>query len=236
LPPCKDDSEYFYDYEKKCSKRCESPYKIEFADVIKICKVGVEITVEEVEKLQETAASIETQGKFTSGGMKAASAINSNNPASALLAGLSSMMQYIRYMKINYPPKVQMLFLVSAGSPISLSFGVDMPSFIEKHLTDEPLSETFDKYDINSNFVSNLWDFMVSLVLIFLAILVLTILKIITFGLPKLNTVVTRVLQMLKWNFPIMMICGSSGDIFFYASLQLRSSPLTIYHQQYAVL
>jgi len=227
LPPCKDASEYFYDYEKKCFSSCESPYKIEIIDVIKVCKVGVSLPHEEVEKLKDTAASIQTQGKFTSGGMKAASAINSNSPSSALLAGLSSMMQYIRYMKINYPPKVQMLFLVSADSPISLGFDFNIPSFIEEHLVDEPLPDAFEKYDINSNFVSNLWDFMVSLALILVVILVLVILKMVTIGFPRINVIVTRVLQLLKWNFPIMMVCGSSADIFFFATLQLRSSPFT---------
>ena len=223
---CKD-SEYFYEYDKKCYGKCESPYEIEIVDTIKICKVGVTISIAEVADIQKTTASIKTQGQFTSGGMKAASAINSNNPSSALLAGLSSMMQYIRYMKINYPPKVQMLFLVSADAPISLGFDFDIPSSIKKHLIDAPLPDCFEKYDINSNFVSNLWDFMMSLVLVLMIIFVLAILKCMTSGFTRINGIVSRVLQVLKWNFPLMMICGSSGDIFFYATLQLRSSPFT---------
>jgi len=213
-------TEYFYDTEKKCSSTCESPYTIEIIDNVKICKTQA-LSPAEVVEIQSVAASIQTTGKATSAGMKAASVINSNSPSSALLAGLSSMMQYIRYMKIKFPPKVQLLFNVSAGSAISSSFGVSIPSIIKENLSDDPLPYAFDKYDINSNFVSNLWDFMVSLILMLLAILTLTVLKLITSKYRRINLVVSRILQALKWNFPIMMVCGSSGEIVFFASLQL---------------
>jgi len=224
--PCKD-SEYFYEYEKKCYPTCEFPYEIEVVNGVKVCRLEVLLSHDEVKKIQKTAASMQTQGEVIGGGVKAAGVVNSNSPSSALLAGLSSMMRYIRYMKINFPPKVQMLFMVSTRNPISFNYGVNMPSFIKENLSDDPLPYAFDKYKINSNFVSNLWDFMVSLILMLLAIIVLTILKLITSGHRRVNMVVTRILQILKWNFPIMMICGSSGEIVFFASLQLRSSPFT---------
>jgi len=228
LPPCKD-SEYYYEYDDECHPKCSSPYKIKYADIIKVCYSDVPISLAEVEKIQDAAASIESQGQMASGGMKAASAMNSNSPSSALLAGLSSMLQYIRYMKINYPPKVQMLFLVSAGSPISLGFDFEIPESVEKKLADNTLPDVFEKYDINSNFVNNLWDFLMTLMIVVIVIGALSIVKLMVpeKSYPRISLVLSKTLGAVRWNAPIMLLCSSSGDIFFYASLQIRSSPLT---------
>ena len=227
LAPCKN-SEYFYEYDKECHPKCPSPYKSKYADVIKVCYSDVPISLSETEKIQDAAAGIQSQGDMASGGMKAASAMNSGSPSSALLAGLSSMLQYIRYMKINYPPKVEMLFLVSAGSPISLGFDFEIPESIEKKLADNTLPDVFEKYDINSNFLNNLWDFLMTLLIVLVVIGVLSVLKLAVpeKRYPRTFLVLSKVLGAIRWNVPIMLICSSSGDIFFYASLQIQSSHL----------
>ena len=165
---------------------------------------------------------------MASGGIKAASALNANSPSSALLAGLSAMLQYIRYMNIDYPPKVQTLFLVSAGSPISLGFDFYIPASVGKKLANNTLPDVFEKYDVNSNFVYNLWDSMMTLLIILVVIGVLSVLKFMIpeKRCPKISLALSKVLGAVRWNVPIMLVCSSSGDIFFYASLQIRSSPL----------
>ena len=227
LSPCPD-SDYFYEYENKCNSKCEYPYSIKYEDVIKVCYSDVQISLAETTKVQSAAASIQSQGEMASGGIKAASALNSNSPSSALLAGLSAMLQYIRYMKITYPPKVQTLFLVSAGSPISLGFDFDIPTSVGKKLADNTLPDVFEKYDINSNFVYNLWDSMMTLLIVLVVIGVLSVLKFMVpeKRCPRISLALSKVLGAVRWNVPIMLVCSSSGDIFFYASLQIRSSPL----------
>jgi len=232
LPPCKD-SEFFYEFDKECNSQCESPFSIKYFDIIKICYSEIPISLSETAKIQDAAASIQSQGDMASGGMKAAGAMNSGSPSSALLAGLSSMLQYIRYMKINYPPKVQMLFVVSAGSPISLGFDFNIPDSVAKKLDDNKLPDVFEKYDINSNFVNNLWDFLMTLLLILVVMGVFWLLKFMVSAkkYPRIHLVLSKILGAMKWNVPIMMVCSSSGDIFFYASLQIRSSHLNSFSE-----
>jgi len=227
LSPCKKETDFYYEYEKQCRTTCQSPYQIKTVGDVKVCYLGTSISLPETEKVQDISDLIDKQGKFTGNGLKATSALNSGSPSSALLAGLSSMFQYIRYMKINYPPKVQVLFLVSASNPISFGFGIDMPGYIEDGLTDNELPEVFERYDINSNFVSNLWDFLSSLLLMVLVIFFLAILKRLFRSCKRIEKILEKILQVFKWNIPIMMICGSSGDIFFFTSLQIQSSHFT---------
>jgi len=225
LSPCKD-SEYFYDQESKCFSSCNYPYQKKMIDIIKICHLDAPVSREETENIVSKAQSIKAQGEYTSGAMKGASAISSSSPASALLAGLSSMLQYIRYMKVNYPPKVQVLFMVSAGNPISLGFDFGIPAFIEDKLVDYPLPEVFEKYDINSNFLNNMWGFLMTLALNLVIIGMLILLDVASRKFTKINQIIAKVLQVMKWNTPLAMICSSCGDIFFYSSLQFQSSPL----------
>ena len=224
LSPCKKESEFYYEYEKQCRATCQSPYQIKTVRDVKVCYLGASVSLPDTEKMQDLSDMIDKQGKLTGNGLKATSALNSGSPSSALLAGLSSMFQYIRYMKINYPPKVQVLFLVAAANPISFGFGIDMPGYIEEGLTDNLLPEVFERYDINSNFVSNLWDFLSSLLLMVLVIYFLAILKRLFRRCKRIEKVLEKILQVFKWNIPIMMICGSSGNIFFFTSLQIQSS------------
>jgi len=116
--------------------------------------------------------------------------------------------------------------MLADDTPISLSFNFDLPPSIEEQLIDNPLPEVFDRYDINSNFIYNLWDFLATVALILIIILLFSIFKQVLTNFSKINFILEKVLQTLKWNIPIMMICSSSGDIFFYSSLQMRSSSL----------
>ena len=225
LPACKD-SEYFYDQEGKRYSTCSSPYEEQLVDGLKVCHLDASVTLGETETILSKAEAIKAQGTYTSGAMKVSSAISSRNPASALLAGLSAMLQYIRYMKVNYPPKVQVLFLVSVMNPLSLGFDFEIPNYIEDRLVDYDLPYVFEKYDINLNFVNNLWDFLITLALVLLAIFVFFFLGAATSKFSKTNKVIAKVFQAMKWNTPLAMICGTSGDIFFYSSLQFMSSPL----------
>jgi len=226
LSPCSKDSEYFYDLEKKCHSKCEYPYEKRMIDVVKICHFDITVTLEETDSLLSKAAAIKTQGKYTSGSMKAASLLSSSNPAFALLAGLSAMLQYIRYMKVNYPPRVEVFFMITAVDPISLYLNFEIPNFVQNKLIDYDLPYAFEKYEINSNFVNNLWDFLMTLAVSLLAIVVFILLEFMSRRFSKINRVMAKVLKVLKWNTPLAMICSSSGDIFFYSSLQFMSSPL----------
>ena len=222
LAPCKDPSYFYYEYEKACFSTCGSPYTKEKVEEIKVCYSNLGLDRDTIDKIKDAAETIAEQGAITSGGMKAASALNSANPSSALLAGLSSMLQYIRYMKVNYPPKVETLFMVSADAPISISFDFDIPPGIDAKMDDYPLPYNFDKYDINSNFVRNMWDMMGSFLASVIAIFGLMVVTKLVKRCPTIKAIFQKVLAIAKWNIPAMTLYSSSGDILFYASLHIN--------------
>jgi len=226
LKPCSKPSEYFYDLEKECHDTCNPPYIRQIINTIKVCHIDASTLASETNKIKSTTQVIETIGKVTSTIIKAASIPQLSTPRSALLIQLSAFMQYIRYMRINYPWRVQLLFQSNGADLISLSFDFSIPNKIQNKFDNYPLPDVFEKYSLDSNFINNMWDLMTSALLVILGIFVLLLLKKTIKNHPKVNHILTRVLQSLRWNIPIAMISGGAGEIVFYASLQTRNTPL----------
>jgi len=226
LKPCPQSSEYYYDLEEECQDTCDPPYVRQIIDTIKVCHIDPSTLSTEKDKVKSTAEAIETLGKITSGSIKVASISQLATPRSALLAQLSAIMQYIRYMRINYPWKVQLLFQSNDASLISLSFDFNIPKKIEEKFDNYPLPDVFEKYGLDSNFIKNMWDLMNSALLVIFGLILLLLLKPILKKYAKLSHILTKIIQLLRWNTPIAMISGGAGEIIFFASLQIRNTPL----------
>ena len=226
LKPCSKPSEWFYDLEKECHTPCNPPYIKKIINTIKVCHITRSALTSETSKIKSTVELIETLGKITSGMIKAASIPQLSTPRSALLIQLSSLIQYIRYMRINYPWKVQLLFQENDASLITLSFDFSIPNKIQDKFDNYPLPDVFEKYELDSNFINNMWDLINTVLLVILSIFALLLLNKTLKKSPKISHITTRILQSLRWNIPIAMISGGAGEIVFYSSLQIRNTPL----------
>jgi len=220
LAPCKNLSNYYYQYEKTCQKTCDPPFfQYYFVDQIKVCFSEFNTDYATVLKGRSSAASVDSQIKASSALAKVIGMLKSNHPSAALLAGYSSMFQYIRYIDIQYPPKVEILFAYSSPNPITLTFNFSAPSSLQNHT----LPENFDKYQIHSDFLHNTWGLLGTLLVSSLVIITLEItLKI--FKKPSQpKAYLLKILQTVKWNIPVMLLFSTSGDILFFASLHFNA-------------
>ena len=129
-------------------------------------------------------------------------------------------------MRINYPWRLQLLFQSTGSDLISLSIDFSIPNNIQDEFDNYPLPDVFEKYSLDSNFINNMWDLMNSALLVIFGILALLLLKPMFKKNFKVNRIILRILQSLKWNIPIAMISGGAGEIIFYSSLQIQNTPL----------
>ncbi len=97
-----------------------------------------------------------------------------------------------------------------------------MPERLKGELKDRKLPEIFERYEVHSNFFYNSWDMLSTFLLILGIILVFSVVKILTAKYTKVDRVLTRILDSLKWNTLLMMICSSFGEVFFEASMQFQ--------------
>ena len=223
LSPCEDpQKEYFYEASQTCKSTCLSPYESKIIESVKICVLIDQISPEETEKTKSTVSMIASQGQATQVGLKATSSFNSANPALALLAAQASMLLYIRYIDLDYTAKLKLFFLLQDAAPFSFTLGIDMPQILEERLRERGLPKMFEEYNLHSNFLFNFWDTLSSLLLALVLISLVTVLKIFTGRWRRIDKIVGGVLGVLKWNIPLMIVCGGFGDIYFYASFQLQ--------------
>ena len=226
LKPCSRPSEYFYDLEKECHDTCELPYVRQVINEIKVCHITSSTLSSEIERIEKTAGLLEVLGQTTSAILKAVIIPELSSPRSPLLAQLSSILQYIRYMRINYPWRVRLLFQANGTKPISLNFDFNIPNWVQDKLDDYPLPDVFEKYSLESNFINNMWDLMTTALLVIFVIFVLLLLRRLLKKYRKICYIITRILQSLQWNTLLAMICADSGEIIFYASLHIQNTPL----------
>jgi len=225
LKPCPR-SEYFYDLEKECHASCEPPYTRQTINTIKVCHIDAATLALETSKIKKTAEVMQTFGKASSAVIKATSMPQVTTPRTGLLVQLSAMIQYYRYMRINYPWKVQALFQANDASLISLNIDFSIPNKVEGKFDNYPLPDVFEKYHLDSNFINNMWDLINTILLVLLGIPVLLFMRKALKRSLKLHHVLTKILQIFRWNLLLAIISTGSGEIIFYASLQIRSTPL----------
>ncbi len=193
LSPCEDpQKEYFYEAEQVCKSTCTSSKTV---DGVKVCSPTSQMTEKEVEETKNLVSSIKSQGKVTEAGMKTASVLSSGSQGFAWLAGQASMLYYIRYINLNYTPKLKlMFFLQEDASPFDFTIGINMPEGLKEKLQDQELPEIFERFGIHSNFFYNSWDMLSSFVLILGIILVFSVFKMLTAKYTKVDKVLAGVL------------------------------------------
>jgi len=227
--PC-DDSEYFYEQENECRTSCDPPYESQQISFIKVCKLGVNnnpreapkvSNMEEIKGLFDANSAL---GQISGIGMKTTSVLNSNSPSFITLAGVSSMLLYFRYMKIRYPPNLLGYFRMQDYPLISIGFGIDFPLSLEENIESQRLPDVFEFYKLHSSFLVNSWNSLTTLVIVFVTIFIIMGLLFLINKSSKVHALLGKLLQQAKWNYPLMILCGSFGETVFYSALQFRTS------------
>ena len=150
------------------------------------------------------------------------SAMNFANPTVMLINILSDMLQYLRYISISYPPKLQTV--LDSADTFSINILPDIPSSLAAHFPNTTLPANFQKYDLPSSFFINFWSSGIDLLLMvigFVAVLVVT--KCSANGCcRRIQQYFVKMKQAMKWNFMLVMFLSYYGQIVFYTSFELR--------------
>jgi len=237
LSPCDDpQKEYFYEADRVCKSTCTSPYESKTVDGVKVCSQTSQLTPQEIEETENLVSSIKSQGKVTEAGMKTASVLNSGSQSFAWLAGQASMLFYIRYINLNYTSKLKLVLSLQDDSPFDFTVGIEMPTGLKGRLKDRELPEIFERFEIHSNFFYNSWDMLSTFLLILGIILVFSVVKMFTARYTKVDRVLVRVLDSLKWNTLLMVICSNFGDVFFNASMQFQAGSVETAWEVFSII
>ena len=217
--PCPSSEKYLYP-DLTCKSACDYPYTVSGNSTLALCVLDLDSsTVEQVKQL--TQASAVGNSVSSVGGM-VGSLLSASDPASMCLGPFAKMLQYIKFMKITYPPKVELMLESQDTSSGSLSF---LKSTVKKFtdvFKNQKVPGKFSDYNVSSSFIVNFWQSALILLVILLFIGVGYILYKNLSKTSKIYSPVETIVSILKWNFFIIMYCGTIGDIVLYSALEFQ--------------
>ena len=145
------------------------------------------------------------------------------NPATNTLAGFIKMLPYIRYLKINYPPRLQYMLDNLGNAIISFQFGLPMPADLQNHFTQYALPANFAKYELASSFLVSYWQTLTSMLMLLAVILVLSIITRFVRKYKNWHDLMLRLNLIFRWNFLLMIFATNLDGVALPTSLELRT-------------
>lgn len=179
----------------------------------------------QAQQIQQTSRVITGTTITTNMLSTATVALKPVNPSVFLLSALVDMIQAIRYININYPPQVQLLFNAqSLTSTLTLLLPAIINIDIAVTFVNHPLPDNFDKYDQPSSFLANFW---ASLLILLLLLILIFICYAVTSVCAKRNRVArlcASIKTTLQWNFCISLFISYYGSIILYSSFEFQTA------------
>jgi len=219
--PCEDHNHYWNMVDKKCEATCEYPFQATETPLPKLCTSS--LSEEEVKQAKQMAGAADSANSASSTGNMIWSIINSGDSTAGMMGPLAKMLQYIKFMDIMFPEKVQLMLQEQTKKASKKGFTEKMLGSVFDKFPNYEVTENFKFYFIKSNFFANFWPSLFNLS----AILMVTMLVIFATAKTKNNPKVHRILKslrdVLKWNVFLITFCGTIGDIVLYTALEFQT-------------
>ena len=217
--PCKNLAQYYFEPTGACQASCDFPYTAVDFPLPKLCKSSLsQEEIEEANKLGETA---DTTNSVSSNGLVAWSLISSSDSTAACIGPVAKMLQYIKFMNINFPEKVAHMLLQQSSN--SEGFTSKMARNLLDEFPAHELPGRFETYKVPASFFVNFWPTLFNVCVILFGILILILAKYSTKKSIKFQEILKSLIGVLKWNVPLITFCGSLGDVVLFTSLEFQT-------------
>jgi len=223
--PCSSASSYYYPSTNSCLPTCGKGYKVQVVYGTNFCIANQEeYSQEELEQAQNLANALDKMGGATGAIMKVTSALNSYNPGSVFLRGLSKMLEYLKYIDVNYPTKLQLMLLSQDSDPASLDFETNMPQSLQDKFEARTLPSLFEYYQVEPTFLINYWKTLITMIIILGIIVIFALAVYFCEKFPRAKRVLNRFYLAIRWNLLLIVLIGGAGDIAFYTTLDIYTN------------
>ena len=220
--PCSDPSYYYYTTDAICQRTCPYPYEATEWPLPKLCTSA--LSEEEIKQIKKLADTTDTANSASSTGALIWSVVSSSDSTSACMGPIAKMLQYIRFMNISFPPKVQLMLdqqNIKANTP---GFTQKMAKSALVTFPNNDLPGKFHTYKTPSSFFVNFWPALFNLSVILFVTLLVILIAMNSKRSSKLRAILNPLQEILKWNVVLVTFCGSLGDIVLFTALELHSA------------
>ena len=147
----------------------------------------------------------------------------SSSLSTLLLVSLLNMLQYIKYLSISYPPRLERMlnqqdlgsFLINLLPTVSFETAIRFGQY--------PLPRNFSQYGLYSSFIMSYWSYLSAFALILLTLVLSCFLVRFAKKNARLNKICANTKATLHWNFSLAFFVSCYSDIVFYSSFELRT-------------
>ena len=153
---------------------------------------------------------------------KLISLMNFRNPSALYLGAFIDMVDYIKYLQIVYPPRLQLT--IDAKNDLSFNILPDVPQELAAKFPDITLPAKFQQYGLTASFFVNYWNGILTLLLSFLVLGSAYLMKSCTTKYKTIQKVCNGIISSLKWNFIVISLLSCFGQIVLYTSMELRTT------------
>jgi len=150
----------------------------------------------------------------------------SSSVASGLL--LFKMIQYVRYLNINFPSKVSEHFQKVNSDTGSYNFIPNLPnSFLKEKSLQFQANPRFARYDLNGLFIINFFSGITTfLCVIIIASLLTSLINKLKLSKPRYIRWREKANLFLKWNLPFLFILSNVDNLSTFALIEYQSLPI----------
>ena len=154
------------------------------------------------------------------------SAVNFSNPMSIFFSILTDMVQYLKYIDIDYPTKLQLTF--NSADVLAISIVPNIPDKLARNFPSSPLPASFQKYDFPSSFFVNFWYPSVNLASLLIGLMIVCIFeKCMKSRKGRIYSFFAKLKKVLKWNYSLSLLLSYYGHIILFSSFEFRTNNLT---------
>ena len=220
LFPCANNIKYYNLNDLECLSLCNYPNTLLTGN---ICQL--DLSASDAKQAAAVSGTLNKADTAMSAATTAVGLVDFANPDAFCAVGLQKMLQYLKFMKIAYPPKLQAI-LDKQESDTLAKYIPGIPISLSKNLPLHSIPANFKKYKLHSSFLVNFWTLFIILCGIVAAVAIICML---TFCVKKIKifyTLCAKVKYALKWNLALMQFITYYSSIILFTSLEVRTTVL----------
>jgi len=149
------------------------------------------------------------------------------DPASFAFIAMLQMLPHLKFLNIKYPTVLQKVLDYQDTEPTSIHFSDSLINKLKGIMPQSQVPEIFAKYDIQSNFLINFCDHILTMMLVLLLILFAGMIQYTMGEVPKVSSTFKKLRQTLQWNFFFSLFLTYYNGIIIHTSFEIRTEDLS---------
>ena len=138
---------------------------------------------------------------------------------------ISKLTQYLHYMNIAFPPRLQKLVETKSRPVLSLKIGPSMPQHLQNHFTKHSISDVYERLGLHSSFMVNFWSEMTTIWILLFSAIVFLITRHFAekWNLPLVYKLCTGLRFIILWNYLTVLFAINTDDIVLFSALEIQT-------------